>query len=95
MVSNRNRVIYKAIKHGRVLADYDQLWEELGAQRRQRRLRDGVRGAGGAGPGGGRVEEAGGGQEAARDVCGLAEGVCVSLRARQVQAATSALTASL
>jgi uncharacterized protein VirK/YbjX len=30
MVSNRNRVIYKAIKHGRVLADYDQLWEELG-----------------------------------------------------------------
>jgi uncharacterized protein VirK/YbjX len=32
MVSNRNRVIYKAIRHGRVLADYDQLWEELGAR---------------------------------------------------------------
>lgn len=34
LVSNRNRVIYKAIRHGRVLADYDQLWEELGAVRR-------------------------------------------------------------
>jgi len=34
MVSNRNRVIYKAIRHGRVLADYDGLWEELGARRR-------------------------------------------------------------
>ena len=34
MVSNRNRVIYKAIRHGRVLADYDQLWEELGARPR-------------------------------------------------------------
>jgi hypothetical protein len=34
MVSNRNRVIYKAIRHGRVLADYDQLWEELGARLR-------------------------------------------------------------
>jgi hypothetical protein len=34
MVSNRNRVIYKAIRHGRVLADYDQLWEELGARKR-------------------------------------------------------------
>ncbi len=34
MVSNRNRVIYKAIRNGRVLADYDQLWEELGAARR-------------------------------------------------------------
>jgi uncharacterized protein VirK/YbjX len=33
MVSNRNRVIYKAIRHGRVLADYDGLWEELGAAR--------------------------------------------------------------
>jgi uncharacterized protein VirK/YbjX len=33
LVSNRNRVIYKAIKHGRVLADYDLLWEELGAVR--------------------------------------------------------------
>jgi uncharacterized protein VirK/YbjX len=34
MVSNRNRVIYKAIRNGRVLADYDQLWEEMGAARR-------------------------------------------------------------
>lgn len=34
LVSNRNRVIYKAIRNGRVLADYDQLWEELGASRR-------------------------------------------------------------
>jgi uncharacterized protein VirK/YbjX len=33
LVSNRNRVIYKAIRHGRVLADYDVLWEELGAVR--------------------------------------------------------------
>jgi uncharacterized protein VirK/YbjX len=32
MVSNRNRVIYKAIRNGRVLADYDQLWQELGAR---------------------------------------------------------------
>jgi uncharacterized protein VirK/YbjX len=31
LVSNRNRVIYKAIRNGRVLADYDLLWEELGA----------------------------------------------------------------
>jgi uncharacterized protein VirK/YbjX len=34
MVSNRNRVIYKAIRNGRVLADYDQLWQELGARAR-------------------------------------------------------------
>ena len=34
MVSNRNRVIYKAIRNGRVLADYDQLWAELGAMLR-------------------------------------------------------------
>lgn len=33
MVSNRNRVIYKAIRRGRVLADYDLLWKELGAAR--------------------------------------------------------------
>jgi uncharacterized protein VirK/YbjX len=26
-------VIYKAIRHGMVLADYDLLWEELGAVR--------------------------------------------------------------
>jgi uncharacterized protein VirK/YbjX len=31
LVSNRNRVIYKAIRNGHVLADYDLLWEELGA----------------------------------------------------------------
>jgi len=34
LVSNRNRVVYKAIRNGRVLADYDQLWEELGARKR-------------------------------------------------------------
>jgi len=34
MVSNRNRVIYKAIRHGRVVADYDGLWEEMGARLR-------------------------------------------------------------
>lgn len=34
MVSNRNRVIYKAIRHGRVLADYDSLWTEMGADLR-------------------------------------------------------------
>jgi uncharacterized protein VirK/YbjX len=33
LVANRNRVIYKAIRHGMVLADYDLLWEELGAVR--------------------------------------------------------------
>jgi uncharacterized protein VirK/YbjX len=32
MVSNRNRVIYKAIRLGCVMADYDQLWTELGAR---------------------------------------------------------------
>jgi len=35
MVSNRNRVVYAAIRRGRVLADYDQLWTELGAQPRR------------------------------------------------------------
>jgi uncharacterized protein VirK/YbjX len=34
MVSNGNRVIYKAIRKGRVLADYDALWAELGARQR-------------------------------------------------------------
>jgi hypothetical protein len=33
MVSNANRVVRKAIRHGRVRADYDQLWTELGATR--------------------------------------------------------------
>jgi uncharacterized protein VirK/YbjX len=35
MVSNRNRVTYKALRHGRVRADYDRLWEEMGASLRQ------------------------------------------------------------
>lgn len=34
MVSNRNRVIYKALRLGCVMADYDQLWTELGARTR-------------------------------------------------------------
>jgi uncharacterized protein VirK/YbjX len=34
LVSNGNRVVYKAIRNGRVIADYDQLWEELGARKR-------------------------------------------------------------
>jgi uncharacterized protein VirK/YbjX len=34
MVSNRNRVVYKALRHGRVRADYDGLWNELGARLR-------------------------------------------------------------
>jgi uncharacterized protein VirK/YbjX len=32
MVSNRNRVVKSAVRKGRVLADYDQLWLELGAE---------------------------------------------------------------
>lgn len=34
MVGNANRVVHSALRKGRVLADYDQLWDELGAQRR-------------------------------------------------------------
>jgi uncharacterized protein VirK/YbjX len=34
MVSNRNRVVYKALRCGRVLADYDGFWSELGANLR-------------------------------------------------------------
>ncbi|MDL2355945.1 MAG: DUF535 family protein [Pseudomonadota bacterium] len=34
MVGNANRVVRGAMREGRVLADYDQLWNELGAQRR-------------------------------------------------------------
>jgi uncharacterized protein VirK/YbjX len=34
MVSNRNRVVYKALRGGRVRADYDGLWTELGARLR-------------------------------------------------------------
>jgi uncharacterized protein VirK/YbjX len=33
MVSNQNRVVKSASRKGRVLADYDQLWMELGAAR--------------------------------------------------------------
>jgi uncharacterized protein VirK/YbjX len=83
MVSNRNRVIYKAIKHGRVLADYDLLWEELGA----------LKNAGGdyeldcaalaapdleAIPSKKRSEA----RKRYEMLCALSEGVCTSLRAR-------------
>ena len=83
MVSNRNRVIYKAIRHGRVLADYDLLWEELGA----------VKNAGGdyeidcaplaapdleAIPSKKRSEA----RKRYEMMCALADGVCTSLRAR-------------
>jgi uncharacterized protein VirK/YbjX len=34
LVSNANRVVRGAMRQGRVSADYDQLWTELGAQRR-------------------------------------------------------------
>jgi uncharacterized protein len=34
LVGNANRVVRGAMRQGRVRADYDQLWEELGAQRR-------------------------------------------------------------
>jgi uncharacterized protein VirK/YbjX len=33
MVSNGNRVVRGAMRKGRVLSDYDQLWTELGAER--------------------------------------------------------------
>jgi len=33
LVSNANRVVRSAIRNGSVLADYDQLWEEMGAHR--------------------------------------------------------------
>jgi uncharacterized protein VirK/YbjX len=32
LVSNANRVVHSALRHGRVRADYDQLWLELGAE---------------------------------------------------------------
>jgi uncharacterized protein VirK/YbjX len=32
LVSNANRVVHSAMREGRVRADYDQLWQELGAQ---------------------------------------------------------------
>ncbi|GAB3460106.1 VirK/YbjX family protein [Massilia terrae] len=33
LVSNQNRVVQSAMRKGRVLSDYDQVWEEMGAQR--------------------------------------------------------------
>lgn len=33
LVSNANRVVKSAIRKGRVMSDYDQVWEEMGAQR--------------------------------------------------------------
>jgi len=83
LVSNRNRVIYKAIRHGRVLADYDALWEELGA----------VRNASGdyeldcapvAAPDLESIQSKKRSEAKKRYemMCHLAEGVCVSLRAR-------------
>lgn len=33
LVSNQNRVVKSAMRKGRVLSDYDQVWEEMGAQR--------------------------------------------------------------
>ncbi|MDQ1811791.1 VirK/YbjX family protein [Massilia sp. CCM 9210] len=34
LVGNANRVVHGAIRRGKVLADYDQMWNELGAERR-------------------------------------------------------------
>lgn len=34
LVSNTNRVVYTARRAGKVTADYDRLWEELGARKR-------------------------------------------------------------
>jgi uncharacterized protein VirK/YbjX len=34
LVGNTNRAVHGAMRQGRVLADYDQLWEELGAEKR-------------------------------------------------------------
>lgn len=34
LVGNTNRVVHGAVRQGKVLADYDQAWEELGAVRR-------------------------------------------------------------
>jgi uncharacterized protein VirK/YbjX len=96
MVSNRNRVIYKAIRHGRVLADYDQLWEELGARKRE----DGDYEMACAGLGEPDLELIASKKraEARRRhelVRGLAEGVCIKLRARQGQVLASTVTAIL
>jgi uncharacterized protein VirK/YbjX len=35
LVSNANRVVHSALRQGRVRADYDQLWLELGAELRE------------------------------------------------------------
>ncbi|WP_296944538.1 VirK/YbjX family protein [uncultured Massilia sp.] len=96
MVSNRNRVIYKAIRNGRVLADYDQLWEELGAARRA----DGDYEMPCAPltppdmesiPSKKRSEA----RKRHELVLALAEGVCVRLRARQSLLTATTLAASL
>ncbi|RSZ60679.1 DUF535 domain-containing protein [Massilia atriviolacea] len=34
LVGNANRVVHGAIRRGKVMADYDQMWNELGAERR-------------------------------------------------------------
>ena len=34
LVGNANRVVHGAIRRGKVMADYDQMWQELGAERR-------------------------------------------------------------
>ena len=83
MVSNRNRVVYKALRNGHVMADYDGLWEELGAQRRA----DGDYEMACAALAAPDMEAIASRKraEARRRfevVKGLAEGVCVGLRAR-------------
>jgi len=83
LVSNRNRVIYTAIRLGRVLADYDLLWEEMGA----------VRNASGdyeldcapiAAPDLENIPSKKRSEARKRHelLCSLAEGVCLNLRAR-------------
>lgn len=83
LVSNRNRVIYTAIRLGRVLADYDLLWEEMGA----------VRNASGdyeldcapiAAPDLENIPSKKRSEARKRHelLCSLAEGVCLTLRAR-------------
>ena len=96
MVSNRNRVIYKAIRNGRVLADYDQLWEELGAVRRA----DGdyeMDCTALAAPDLEAIASKKRSEARKRHelVLALAEGVCVTLRARQAQIVSTSLISSL
>jgi uncharacterized protein VirK/YbjX len=96
LVSNRNRVIYKAIRHGRVLADYDQLWEELGATLRP----DGdyeLPCTPLAAPDLDSIASRKRSEARKRHelVMGLADGVCVKLRARQMQAQVAAPTLAM